>query len=632
MLLGPHLQDEQQERIRKSNVLAVVIAGLFIVLLIRLVVLQIVQAQKNIQLSLENRMQLKVLKAPRGLMLDRFGRELVLNRPSFSICVLPYKVKRRGQLVSRLCRIRTAEGEPVFDSLDLMATLRRAAGRRFDATPIREDVSMDVISVIEEHSADFPGVVVETESRREYVLGPSAFHALGYISEIPEDQFDSLKNEGYHYGDVLGKAGLEKQYENDLRGVDGQEFVEVNAHGQVLGAIGDLPRLDPMPGNDLWLTLRSDLQLVTAKAFPDSFKGAVVVLDPRNGDVLVMYSNPSVDPNIFSMAPAQRSKQWAAVAADPSLPLNNRAIQGTYSPGSTFKLISALSGLECNELHAGSTMPRGCTGSYRIGGRIAHCWKETGHGRLSLIPAIQQSCNVYFYQVGLKVGDKNIIKYAILFGLGGLTGIDLPQEKEGWMSGEEAYNKRFAKRGWIWTGGLVLDLAIGQAQVVTPLQLAVMVGAMGNTEHRYRPHLVREIRAHDGAVVRTTRPESRATLHLKPETIETMLKALKSVVEPGGTGGRSAVPGISVGGKTGSAQNPQGELTHGLFAACAPVEKPVIAVAVVLENAGHGGSVAAPVAGEILRYFFARDPEGRRLWDQLNPQGDTGWMANVPAP
>ena len=200
------------------------------------------------------------------------------------------------------------------------------------------------------------------------------------------------------------------------------------------------------------------------------------------------------------------------------------------------------------------------------------------------------------------------------------------------MSGEEAYNKRFAKRGWVWTGGLVLDLAIGQAQVVTPLQLAVMVAAMGNTEHRYRPHLVREIRTHDGAVVRTIRPESMATLHLKPETIETMRKALISVVEPGGTGGRSAVPGISVGGKTGSAQNPQGKLTHGLFAACAPVENPVIAVAVVLENAGHGGSVAAPVAGDILRYFFARDPEGRRLWDQLNPQGDTGWMANVPAP
>jgi len=216
-----------------------------------------------------------------------------------------------------------------------------------------------------------------------------------------------------------------------------------------------------------------------------------------------------------------------------------------------------------------------------------------------------------------------------MFGLGQITGIDLPQEKTGWLSGEEEYNKRFAKRGWKWTGGLVLDLAIGQAQVLTPLQLAVMIGTIGNGALQYRPHLVKEIRSHEGLVIKQFPPYAANKVNLHPETIECMRKALKGVIDPGGTGGRAAVPGIAVGGKTGSAQNPHGDLTHSVFVACAPIDTPMIAIAVVLENAGHGGSVAGPIVGDILRYFFTHDEEGRAYWNRQNPSGDTTWMAKT---
>jgi penicillin-binding protein 2 len=354
-------------------------------------------------------------------------------------------------------------------------------------------------------------------------------------------------------------------------------------------------------------------------AFEDTLKGAVIAIDPRNGEVLLMMSNPSVDPNIFSMSTSLRSKNWGTIATDPNLPLNNRAIGGTYTPGSTFKLVSSLSGLESDKLTKDSHMPAPCHGSYRIGSRLAHCWNARGHGSLNLIGAVQQSCNVYFYQVGLRLGDRVINKYAQMLGLGAVSGIDLPGERAGWLSGEDAYNKRWASRNWKWTKGLVLDLAIGQTQVVTPIQLALMVGGLANSHAIYKPFLVKEERSEDGAVLRQVRSELKSTLNFQPVTEETMTEALESVIKAGGTGGRAAVPGVPVGGKTGSAENPQGDLTHALFVAAAPVKNPVIAIAVVVENAGHGGSIAAPIAGEILRYFFAETEEGKKVVEELNP-------------
>ncbi len=615
MPIRSHFQDDQQERTAKSLRLSIVVGALFFILIARLFYLQVVQAQLNIRLSRENGMQLRVIKAPRGLMLDRNGRVLARNRPSYSICVLPYKVKKRSEIVKNLTKIRDSRGIAVFDSTELVQAMRDAQRRRFDPARLKEDVSMELVSIVEEHSMELPGITVETESRREYPMGSKAFHVLGYMSEIPETQFDSLKNLGYHFGDQMGKAGIERQYEDIFRGRDGQEYIEVNAYGKSLGPIKDMPRTEPVPGGNVYLTIDAALQTVAVDSFPDTLKGAVVALDPRNGEVLAMTSSPSADPNIFSAAASERSKNWASIALDPNLPLNNRAIAGTYPPGSTFKLVTAAAGLISGKITGTSRMPAPCRGAFRFGSRIAHCWDLRGHGSLDLVGAVKQSCDIYFYQLGLRLGDRIINKAADMYGLGQVTGIDLFGEKSGWLSGEEEYNRRFASRGWVWTQGLNMDMAIGQTQLVTPLQLAVLAGALGNCAFIYRPILMKEVRSSDGTTILQQNPTVSRTLNLDSAIVATLHKSLIEVLAAGGTGGRAAVPNVEVGGKTGSAQNPQGEKTHALFIGCAPADNPVIAVSAVAENAGHGGTIAAPIAGAVLRYFFSHDPEGKRIAD-----------------
>jgi penicillin-binding protein 2 len=613
-----HMQDDQQERIGRSLWLAVIVSLFFLLLWVRLFYVQVVQADANIRLSKENQMSLNILKAPRGRIFDRAGQILARNRPSYSVNVHPWRLKERDQVVGNLLMIRDQKGEAVFDSAQLNTLLQKSRYRRFDPTRLKEDVSMDVVSIIEEHSMQLPGIAVGTEARREYPLGEQTFHALGYMGEIPEEQFDSLKDFGYHYGDLIGKAGIERVYEQVFRGIYGREYIEVNAYGKSLGPIENMPRSEPVAGNDVILTIDARLQQKAAQAFPDSLRGAVIAIDPRNGDVLVLYSSPSVDPNIFSLSTSLRARSWSEAARDPAKPLNNRVTSGTYTPGSTFKLVSAVAGLATHDITPGTHMPVSCRGAYRIGRRLAHCWKLSGHGPLNIRGAVQKSCNVYFYQLGLRIGDKPIVEYSRKFGLGQITGIDLPHERAGYLSGEEAHNQRFASRiqhdeRWKWTKGLILNMAIGQSQTVTPLQLALMVGGMGNGEVIYKPHLVKEVRTRSGAVVSRSEPEILHRIDVEPEVMKTVQAAMHDVMIPGGTGGRAAVPGIPVGGKTGSAENPHGDLTHGLFVACAPVEDPIIAIAVVVENAGHGGSVAAPIAGEVLRTCFAQTEEGKLL-------------------
>ncbi|MBN2188044.1 MAG: penicillin-binding protein 2 [Chitinispirillaceae bacterium] len=612
----PYLYDEPQERHAKSRFLIIVLSLLFAVLVVRLMYLQIIQAGLNIRLSRENSMRLKIITPHRGHIFDRNGEVLARNRPSYSLCVLPYQLKQRNEVIRKLCAIRDSSGRQVFDSAGLESKIRKAFGRKFDLTRLKEDISFGLMSVVEEHSMELPGITVEAESRREYPMGPQAFHVLGYMGEIPEKGFDSLRLRGYYYGDFLGISGIEWQYEKVLRGTCGQEYIEVDAHGKMLGPMPSIPKIDAVAGSDLYLTLDARLQRAAAQEFPDTLRGAVVALDPRTGEVLAMVSSPSVDPNIFSMAGPERSRRWEAITTDPAQPLNNRAISGTYPPGSTFKLVTMLAGLESGELSPSTRMPLPCRGTFRIGARIARCWDERGHGYLDLIDAVQKSCDIYFYQVGLRLGDTVINRYARMVGLGALSGIDLPAEKEGWLSGEEAYNSRFKSRGWVWTEGLLLDHAIGQTQVATPLQLALMAGGIGHGRLLCRPYIVKGEKGPGSAPVKLHNPVVMDSFSFKSATIAALRDAMRKVIEPGGTGGWARVEGVPVGGKTGSAENPLGEKTHALFVACAPLDDPVIAVAVVAENAGHGGSIAAPIAGKILRCYFAETEEGRIIKDK----------------
>jgi len=529
---------------------------------------------------------------------------LVRNRPSYSVCLLPYKLVHKEQVIENLCQIRTSLGEPLVTVDDIKTKLKQARKRPFEATILCEDVDLGIVSIIEEHQLELQGIVIQTELRREYPYGKLAAHLLGYVGEIPEEDFKKYQKQGYQQGDRLGLGGIERQYEAFFRGRDGYQFVEVNAYGKKIGVLDQMPYLEPVPGHDLWLTMDLDLQKTVESVFPESLNGAVVVIDPRNGEILAMLSSPHLDYNLFSTNARVRNKFWQTALQNPRLPLNNRAIQGLYAPGSTFKLVGA--GAALNEGLQGEEeiMPISCTGGFEFGDRVFDCWEEKGHGKLKLVDAVCQSCDIFFYQLGLKVGIDLINIYARKFGFSRPTGIDLPFEAAGELMDEKTYNAKFKERGWRWTEGMVLNLVIGQGETATPIQLANMIAGIGNAGRYYRPFLLKmAVNAQGQIVAQTSLIEQH--IEFNSLTIRNLQQSVfEAVNHPKGTGGWARLKDVRVGGKTGSAEHPLKDLTDALFVACAPYQNPEIALAVVVENAGHGGSVAAPIAGSILRSYF----------------------------
>jgi penicillin-binding protein 2 len=415
----------------------------------------------------------------------------------------------------------------------------------------------------------------------------------------------------YSLGDRIGRKGLERRYEADFRGRDGLRYVKVNAFGKVIEEVSEMPGSRPIPGYDLTTTLNMDLQVLAESLLVDSVRGAVVALDPRNGEVLVMASSPRMDPNIFSLGKEKRSKEWAKLALDPAMPLNNRAVVGGYEPASTFKGILSIASLENGRIGPKDHMAKGCMHGYKFGNRTWKCWTDRGHGKMNMIDAFRESCDVYYYQAGLMLGMENINRWADAFGFGQETGIDLESERKGLLMDSATYERLYRKRGWRWSRGLVLNLSIGQGQIATPLQLANYAAGLANGRRLYRPHLGKVIRRASGELMTETEPEILHEIALSKIQHETILESMRQVLEaPHGTGGRARVPGVVVGGKTGSAENPHGEQTHALFICVAPLYAPEIAIAVVLENVGHGGSQAAPVAGSLLNRYFHGRPNG----------------------
>jgi penicillin-binding protein 2 len=465
------------------------------------------------------------------------------------------------------------------------------------------------------------GVVTVAESRRSYPFGSNAAHVLGYMDEIKEQELAAFKEAGeirgdsvpYLKGDRIGRKGLEKTYERFFRGRDGVQYIKVNAFGKEMEVIREMPQIQPVSGANLVTTLDMELQCLAESLMADTVKGAVVAIDPRNGEILVMASKPGMDGNIFSLSREGRSKEWAKLALDAAMPLNNRATVGGYEPGSTFKGVVTLAALRSGKIHPWDYMPRACGGGYRFGNRFWKCWDSKGHGSVNLIDAFTESCDTYYYQTGLIIGMDIINSVAREFGLGAKTGIDLDEEKMGVLIDSAWYTRKFKRRGWQWTRGLVLNLSIGQGQITTPLQLANYAAGMANGKYLYRPHLMKEIRDRRGHVLQRREPEVLSVLHLSDEDHQSILKAMDQVVnDPRGTGGRARVEGVIVGGKTGSAENPHGAKTHALFIGVAPLYRPELAIAVVLENLGHGGSLAAPIAGEIFKRYFRRKMAGEK--------------------
>jgi penicillin-binding protein 2 len=587
-------QLNREARNRRALVLAAFMTFGFATLAAGTVRLQLVRHEAYRQLAEQNRVRLEVVRAPRGRIFDRTGRLLADNSPAFAIVYRPPDGDHRaadslGEVpVAILSRVL---GLPRHE---LQAVTRRAT-RTGVTTPFREDVEPGIVSQIEELRADLPHVDVLVTPRRLYPLGGVAAHLLGYAGEINERELETRKEKGYRLGDLIGRSGLERSYEEQLRGTDGHQYVVVNALGRRVGTLEDVPPVAPQPGRDLTLSLDLDVQQALEEAMADVARGAAVAIDPRSGGVLAMVSRPAFDPNEFARGLSRA--RWQEFMADRSYPLLNRAIQSAYPPASTYKVVTSLAGLQEAAIEPSTRFPVSCAGGYRYGGRWFRCWNHDGHGSLDLPAALANSCDVYYYQLGLRLGVDRLATWAQKLGLGQKTGIDLPQERSGLVPTSKWFDQRRGPGKW--TKGVVLSLAIGQGEnLYTPIQITQIAVGIAMRGRINTPHVVEEVV--DPATGQGTPVEhaERQALTLPDATWSALIDAMERTVSAG-TGGAARVPGVRVGGKTGTGQNPHGD-DHAVFICFAPVEAPEIAVAVLVENGGHGGSTAAPIAHKAL--------------------------------
>lgn len=605
----------------------VVISLAFAILVARLWQLQILEGETFERLSDKNRIRLLRIPFIRGLIFDRNGEILADNRPFFNLMAVPMEISDPGVMIQRLSQGVQVDGEAALNIL-------RDAKRRAPFRPVmlKEGLRWEELAWVETNRLDLPGTWVEVEPRRFYPYGKTGAHLLGYVGEITEEILRNWRGRGYRVGDRIGKCGVERSLEPYLRGRAGGLQVEVDAQGRQLAVLQEVAF---EPGADIVLTVDMSLQKEAEEALGDR-AGAVVAGDPRTGEILALVSHPSFDPNQFSEGIS--AEEWRALTEDAKRPLMNRALAGQYPPGSTFKIITAVAGLEEGVITKDTALL--CTGRYTLGNRDYRCWKEEGHGFMRLREAVIQSCDVYFYQVGQMLGVDRIAKYAKGFGLGQITGYDADNEKPGLMPTSSWKKKRF---GEPWHQGETLSLAIGQGFAnVTPMQQFVVISAVANGGTIVVPQVVQRVQAVSGKVLASFEPQYQGKVPAGAPTLRLMREALRGVVhDPRGTGQRAKVQGVEVGGKTGTAQVvrmpekpkgrhssvPEGLQDHAWFVCFAPVDEPTIAVSVIVEHAGHGGAEAAPVAQRVLQAFFRKANQRERdgnIKEAASLQGGVG--------
>jgi len=581
--------DVLQQELRKKIVSYAIVFILFGILLIRFFYLQIYNQERYFKRSQDNRIRQTVIQPPRGLIYDRNGILIVDNQPSYSVSFIPYEIKDRNLLVNFLSSNFDVNKE----------LIQKEISERKGYKPVKlMPIDFLGLSIIEENKLDLPGVIFQIEPIRNYPTEIYAPHVLGYIKEINEKELSVLKDDNYVSGDIIGKQGLEKEYEKVLRGEKGYEYFEVDVQGKVIRNMGTNWNVPPKQGLDLHLSLDSKLQAVSEQLM-EGQKGAIVALDPRNGEVLIIVSKPDYEPDRISIHLSE--KDWKTLKEDPQHPLYNRTTKSLYPPGSTLKLIAAVAAL--NEDIITPKWNVECNGGYRFGIRPFKCWKGEGHGKLDLLNAIEQSCNTYFYKLSLEIGIDIWSDYASLFGFGKASDIDLPEESTGVVPSRELYDQKYGKNKW--TNGNMLNIVIGQGEnEATPLQMAIFSMLLANKGQYYRPHLVRYIENKSKDEKFNTEIKMEQIKKIKDEVYELIRDGMYRVVNGAhGTGRLAAVRGVKVAGKTGTAQNPHGE-DHAWFIGFAPLENPSIAIAIIVENGGGGGRIAAPIAGRIFRDYF----------------------------
>ncbi len=579
----------------------------FVTLIARLWYLQIVEQDRLKSRAEINRIRQVRLVPPRGKILDRNGRVLAGVRPTFNLCLIKGEAKDLESLLKELSQL--------LEMPEADLKIRLIEGKKtpkYMPVVLQRNISWEQLSKIEVRLHKLPGIYIEAAPGRKYPEGKLASHLIGHLGQITEKDLMEGRYPGALSGDFVGKYGVEARYDKILRGLYGSRKIEVDAVG---GLTRIIEQKSPRPGSDIYLSIDMDIQRAAEEALEGKI-GAAVAIDPRNGQILALASSPAFEPEAFvrGLDPAEWKK-----LQDPVLrPLFNRAVQGRYAPGSTFKIVTAIAAL--SERVVGIRTKFKCTSSFKLGRRVFRCWNERGHGKVDLYRALVESCDVYFYNVGLKLGIKKLADYAYKCGLGKKTGVDLSHETAGLIPTPQWKYRHFHEK---WQGGETLTIAIGQGYTaVTPIQMARLTASVANGGTIYRPQFVDQVVDCTGKVTQSFEKDEQGKLPIAPYQLSYIKKALKGVVhDKKGTGKRCRIKGLEIAGKTGTAQVVRQikrrmdekmawkYRDHAWFVAYAPAKNPQIAVAVIVEHGGHGGSAAAPIAREIiLRWFQIEHP------------------------
>lgn len=575
---------------RRTQLSSLALIAGFVLLLGAFFRTQVLQVGTYERQSEENRLRPIPLPAPRGIIYDRNGQIIAENLPAYAVSlVAPSEDSLRASLKVLQPTLQLTEA-------DIATAIRRFRRAPTRPTVVLPDASIDVVSVLEEHRIDFPRLIIQSVPKRYYPDGSAVASFVGYTGEITEEELNKPQFEGYKPGQIIGKAGLEKQYESELHGREGVRYDEVDARGRPVRGVGPRPDLDPLGAPPLKTNIDIDLQKFTVSVFGDSLQGGAIALDPKTGGVLALYSAPSFDPNRFTGGiPAD---YWKELNTDPRRPLFNKVIQGAYPPGSTYKLATATLGLELGLVNIDTHMPISCSGGLQYGRRYFKCWEKRGHGSLSLADAITHSCDVFFYQLGLKIGLARLVAGGIDLQFRDRSGIDLPNEYMPRFPARDVkayYDRKFGPRNW--SNAEALNLAIGQgANSQTVVNMAKFYTALATDGAAAKPELV------------ARNPERKKIMTLTPKQIAGLREAMAGVTSVGGTAASAGIQGLVIAGKTGSAQNTENpEKDHAWFVGFAPAENPRIVVAVFLEFGIHG-YLAARVASKIIGFYTKAAP------------------------
>lgn len=581
---------------KRLKVLGIAVTLIIAALIVHLVYLQLYEGAYFSQLADGNRLRIVATPAPRGIIYDRNGVALVNNRPAFTVELLPSLEPVSPEVIDRLAKLLNISTDYINEKI--------AAQSGFDPVTLKVDVTPEIISVIEEQKDLYPGVFIDTKPIRNYIYKSEAAHALGYVSEISDSELEEKKKAGdnsYKSGDIIGKFGLERYYDKYLRGTPGGEQVEVDVTGRPVQRLG---MKDPIAGNNMTLTIDQHLQEATERAMDEVMSGinaqaaAAVVLNPQTGEVLAMVSRPTYDPNLFALGIS--TKDWNAINSNPHYPLDNKVVTGEYPPGSTFKIITGTAAL----------MEKVVTPDELIYDSGKH-WiipktNADGEalGNINFEQALAHSDNVYFYEMGNRLGIERLAKWARAYGIGEKTGIDLPYEASGNVASPEYKRKVFDED---WYLAETFDAAIGQGfTLATPLQMALVMSEAANGGKKYKPYLVKDITTPDGTVVQHFDPVLVRDLNIDPDVMKLIQEGLHEVSTVGTAAGMFRNFPVPIAGKTGTAENSQGR-EHGWFVAYGPFDNPNVAVAVIVENAGYGATSAVPIGYKILSAAFGLD-------------------------